>query len=65
MILMERKITKEIYERALKNRGYIDKQDSDKVFTISELCGYGVYGDQVFEKDGDYFVRFERGDSCD
>lgn len=61
----EREISKEVYDRARQNRGYITSQDSKDVFSVSELMGYGVYGDQVVERDGKYFVLYERGDSCD
>ena len=61
----EREISKEVYDRAMQNRGYITPEDTKNVFSISELIGYGVYGDQVTERDGKYFVRYERGESCD
>ncbi len=60
-----RKITKEIYERSQKCGGYIAAEDQNKVFSFSELCGYGVYGALTFEKDGEYFVKYQMGDSCD
>lgn len=60
-----KEITKEIYDRAKENRGYITKDDMDKVFSISQLCGYGVYTPMVFEKDGNYYVSFYLGSSCD
>lgn len=61
----EREISKEVYDRARQNRGYITPEDTKNVFSVSELIGYGVYGDQVVERDGKYFVLYERGDSCD
>lgn len=60
---MIREISKEIYDKA-KN-GVLPKEDYDKVFTISELCGYGVYLPRVFTKDGKYYISFELGSSCD
>ena len=60
-----KEITKEIYNHAKDNRNYITPGDRDKVFTISELCGYGVYGDQVFERDGKFYVSYLLGSSCD
>ena len=65
LISCEREISKEVYDRAVKNRNFIAKEDEDTVFTEAERWGYGVYGDRVFEKDGKYFVAYERGDSCD
>ena len=61
----ERKIPKDIYDHALQNRNCITKEDFDKVFTISEMCGYGVYSPLVFERDGEYFVGYCLGSSCD
>ena len=65
MYTLNREITKDIYERALTNRKYIVGEDMKKVFDEAEMCGYGIYGTQVFEKDGKYFVHYYRGSSCD
>ena len=59
-----RKITKEIYDRRTPSN-YITDEDMCKVFDRSEMCGYGVYSPRVFEKNGEYFVEYELGDSCD
>ena len=61
----ERKISKEIYDRAVANKGYIASEDMSKVFDICQLAGYGVYLPLVFERDGEYFVSYEMGSSCD
>ena len=47
---MIKEITKEIYDRAIKNRNYIANEDKKRVWNMADLCGYGIYGDQVFEK---------------
>lgn len=65
LIRCEREISEEVYNRAILNNNYIAKEDQEEVFTISERCGYGVYADRVFERDGKYFVAYERGSSCD
>jgi hypothetical protein len=65
MINKTRKITKEQYERAMANRGYIAKEDEKDIFSESERWGYGVYGDQVAEKDGEYVVNYQIGSTCD
>lgn len=62
---MIKEITKEIYDRAIKNRNYIANEDKKRVWNMADLCGYGIYGDQVFEKDGKYFVKYWRGSTCD
>lgn len=61
----ERKISKEVYDRARMNKGFIQREDELTVFTDAERLGYGVYSGYVFEQDGDYFVRYSIGDSCD
>ena len=58
-----REITAEQYTRA-KN-GYLTKEDREAVFSPSELYGYGVYGGDVIERDGKYYVRFSLGSTCD
>lgn len=65
MVYGTRKITKDIYDRAVQNRTYIANEDMDKIFSICELCGYGIYGARAYEKDGEYFCSYSRGSSCD
>lgn len=62
---MNRTISKEIYERATANNGYITQEDYWKVFTQSEVMGYGLIDGKVFEKDGKHFVGYTIWDSCD
>lgn len=60
-----RKISREIYERN-KDHGFLSEEDEKKVFSKMEILGYGVYWTQVFTgDDGEFYVRFERGDTCD
>ena len=61
----EREITKDQYDRAMENHGYLTDEDMDKVFTTAEFCGYGVYGAVVSHYGDRYVVRFEMGDTCD
>ena len=61
----ERKIPRDIDERAMAKNGYIVKEDKDSVWDMAELHGYGVYDGRVFERDGEYFVSFTMGSSCD
>ena len=61
----ERKITKEQFDRAQQNRGYIANVDRPDIFNVSELCGYGVYSPLAFERDGEYYVSYLLGESCD
>lgn len=61
--ILYREISAEQYARA-KN-GYLTKEDREVVFSPSELYGYGVYGGDVIERDGKYYVRFSLGSTCD
>jgi hypothetical protein len=60
-----REITYEQYERAKAKSGYLTEEDRETVFYPSELYGYGVYGGDVIERDGKYYVRFSLGSTCD
>jgi len=59
MVPIKREITKEQAEKV------IHENDWSNIFSQSEVCGYGVYGERVREEDGKYFVEFYRGESCD
>lgn len=60
-----REITKEMYDRAGGADGkQLKDADMDTVFSIMELCGYGIYNARVFLEDGKYICRYQRGDSC-
>ena len=60
-----REITKEQYDRAIENNGYLKGIDKQDVFTEAERWGYGVYAARVYEKNGKYMVGFSLGDTCD
>ena len=50
MPYQERKISKEIYENALKHGGYLTEKDKAKVFDVCELCGYGFMEQRRMKK---------------
>lgn len=58
-------ITKDIYDRAMANRRYIAPEDMPKLFTQAQLCGYGIYSEMVYEKDGKYYCSYCMGSTCD
>lgn len=62
---MRKKITKEIYDNAMKNRGYITDEDKTIIFDVCELIGYGVYGAMAYEENGEYWCSYNRGETCD
>lgn len=57
MTKIKREITKEEFEQG-KNDPYVLISDADKI-------GYGAYLAEVVEEDGKYFLKYDRGDSCD
>ena len=61
-----REITKETYTECV---GKPKSQVEDKLFTMAEVWGYGVYGFHLYtteEADGThYWLKFDRGRSCD
>lgn len=60
MVQVKREITEEQAQNVIQNNNW------EGIFSISEVCGYGVYGEEVRkENDGKYYVVFMRGDSCD
>jgi len=65
MLWFKREITKEVYDRAQDNRGYITEADKQELFSDEELFGYGVYRARVSEIDGKYYMSYMLGGSCD
>lgn len=59
MVPIKREITKEQAENVIQHNNW------EGIFDISEVCGYGVYGERVREENGKYVVEYYRGDSCD
>lgn len=66
MITIRREISKETYTECV---GKPKSQVEDKLFSVAEICGYGVYGWTLYtteEADGThYWLRYDRGNSCD
>ena len=68
MVNCTMELTKEQYDElmtASKGRGVVPEELETKYFDISTLRGYGLYGTRVYEKDGKYFLNYNRGESCD
>lgn len=61
----DRKITKEQYDRAMANGGYMTEDDAKVVLNDAERYGYGATAGRVKEKDGEYYVSCHMYDSCD
>ena len=58
MRTVKREISKEEYIRAQEGSPYDLISDNLKM-------GYGVYCAKVYEIDGNYYLTFDMGDSCD
>ena len=56
----ERRLTDEDLRKVKENDG-----DVYCLFTQAQIMGYGVYGANIIEIDGDKYLRFSMGDSCD
>lgn len=51
-------ISKEKYEEAIEN-------GADSIIGDAIHQGYGVYSAKVYMTDDNYYLTYERGDSCD
>ena len=61
-------ITKEQYEEIMEasnGRGFVPESLETRYFDVSILCGYGLYGTRVYEKDGKCYLWYKTGSSCD
>ena len=58
-------VSKEVYDRAVMNRGYMATQDQKEYFDDSILCGYGLYNCTVREENGKYICSWWSGSTCD
>lgn len=66
MVKETKKITKEVYDKAMENEGRIPKALELDVFGDSLIYGYGVYGNKVrMTETGEYVVDYKRGSTCD
>ena len=61
----EFQVSKEVYDRAQMNRGYMTTQDQKEYFDESIRCGYGLYDCKVREENGKYICSWWRGSTCD
>ncbi|MBR2247977.1 MAG: hypothetical protein IJ880_13305 [Bacilli bacterium] len=61
MVEINMEITKEQYEE------YKDKPSKlgSQLISMEEFMGYGVYTQRLVEDGGKYFLRYDRGTSCD
>lgn len=71
LVRAERPITKEQYERAQLNSGFIAKEDMHDIFTDDLLYGYGVYSPIVHKRYNEatdettYAVSYTTSTCCD
>ena len=61
-----RTYTNEITSEEYNNLMAMDRKDAEWAYCgATIICGYGLYGFDLFEKDGKYFVTITMGNSCD
>ena len=71
LVRAERPITKEQYERAQLNSGFIAKEDMHDIFTDDLLYGYGVYSPIAHKRynkatdETTYAVSYTTSTCCD
>lgn len=65
MVERTMEISKDVYDRAVKNNGLVTADDKLEIFDPAILMGYGVYSASVFSEHGKYWCRYYRGVSCD
>lgn len=71
LIRAEKPITKEQYERAQLNNGYVTEADLQEIFSASVLCGYGVLSSiackkyNAFTGESTYIVSYSTSTCCD
>lgn len=71
LIRNEKPITREQYENAQSRNGRISSEDMDKIFSVAELCGYGIYDAVAIArydnetKTMSYVVRYTTSTCCD
>ena len=71
IVRAEKPITKEQYERAQLNNGYVTEADLQEIFSTSELCGWGVYSPIACKRyntltdETTYIVSYSTSTCCD
>lgn len=65
MVECKKEISKEVYDRAMENNKRIPDDLEMEVFGMAVICGYGLYSNYVYKEDGKYYVKYNRGSSCD
>lgn len=71
LVRAEKPITKEQYERAQLNNGYVTKADLQEMFSTSDLYGYGVYSPIACTRyskatgETTYIVSYTTSTCCD
>ena len=69
LIRSEKPITKEQYERAQLNGGFVTETDLQEIFNQSELYGYGVYPiackrDDSYTGETIYYMSYATFTTC-
>ena len=71
LISHTKEVPKKYYDEAKarydheQSRYYLSDEQEEELFSESIRWGYGLYGAEVYEKDGKYYCDYITGDSCD
>lgn len=71
IVRAEKPITKEQYERAQINNGYVVEADLQEIFSMADLCAYGVYSPIACKRhnastdETTYIVSYSTSTDCD
>jgi hypothetical protein len=57
----KRRISKDIYNRIIKNNGHFSPKDVFSIFTEEEFYDKGIYSPFVYEYNNEYYVGFKLG----
>lgn len=61
----EFEVSKEVYERAAKDRGYMAVEDRENFFSEDIRWGYGLYDCKVRQEGDKYICSYMTGSTCD
>ena len=65
MVSIKKKTDKAWYDLYVKQNNGLTAEQTREFFGDSVVMGYGLYGYDFIEENGEYYCRYWRGESCD
>ena len=62
---VRKNISKEEYKRIVRMESVKARAHMINIAPIAWRCGYGIYSAAAVESDGEFYVKYTIGDSCD